>query len=63
VELGPVGALAFFFDPVAALGELRLAQAVRRSESIDAARDTLAALGVRTELDYERDRAAAGKGE
>jgi hypothetical protein len=63
VELGPVGALAFFFDPTAALDELPLARAVAGSESIDAARDTLAALGVRTELDYERDRAAAGKGE
>jgi hypothetical protein len=58
VELGPVGALAFFFDPIGALDELPLAQAVRGSDSIDAARDELAALGVRTELDYERDRAA-----
>jgi hypothetical protein len=58
VELGPVGALAFFFDPLAALPELPLAQAVRDSDSIDAARDALAARGVRTELDYERDRAA-----
>jgi hypothetical protein len=58
VELGPVGALAFFFDALAALPELPLAQAVRDSDSIDAARDALAARGVRTELDYERDRAA-----
>lgn len=58
VALGPVGALAFFFDPLAALSELPLAQAVRDSDSIDAARDALAARGVRTELDYERDRAA-----
>jgi hypothetical protein len=58
VELGPVGALAFFFDPVAALAELPLARAVQGSETIDEARDALAALGVRTELDYERDRAA-----
>jgi hypothetical protein len=58
VELGPVGALAFFFDPVAAVEELPLARAVRGSDSIDAARDELAARGVRTELDYERDRAA-----
>jgi hypothetical protein len=35
-----------------------LAQAVSGTESIDEARDALAALGVRTELDYERDRAA-----
>jgi hypothetical protein len=59
VELGPLGALAFFFDPVAASDELRLARAVRGSDSIDAARDALAALGVRTELDYERARAVA----
>ena len=58
VELGPLGAVAFFFDPVAALEELPLARAVERSASIDAARDSLEALGVRTELDYERDRAA-----
>jgi hypothetical protein len=62
VELGPVGALAFFFDPVAALDDLPLARAARGSESIDAARDGLAALGVRTELDYERDRAAEQPG-
>src|SRR4051812_34715072 len=58
VELGPVGALTFFFDPAAALDELPLARAVGGSESIEAARDALAALGVRTELDYERARAA-----
>ncbi len=58
VELGPIGALAFFFDPGPALEELPLARAVVGTESIDAARDALAALGVRTELDYERDRAA-----
>ena len=62
VELGPVGALAFFFDPVAALEGLPLARAVDGSESINAARDALAALGVRTELDYERDRAAGSQG-
>jgi hypothetical protein len=62
VELGPVGALAFFFDPVAALAELPLAQAARGSESIDEARDALAGRGVRTELDYERDRAAERQG-
>jgi hypothetical protein len=58
VELGPVGALAFFFDPTAALDELPLARAVQGSESIEEARAALAALGVRTELDYERARAA-----
>jgi hypothetical protein len=58
VELGPVGALTFFFDPIAAIEELPLTAAVRGSESIDEARNALADLGVRTELDYERDRAA-----
>jgi hypothetical protein len=63
VELGPVGALSFFFDLALSIGELPLAAAVTDSESIDEARDALAALGVRTELDYERERAAeAGPG-
>jgi hypothetical protein len=57
VELGPVGALAFFFDALAAIDALPLATAVRESASIDDARDALAARGVRTELDYERERA------
>jgi hypothetical protein len=58
VELGPVGALAFFFDAIAAIDELPLARAVAGSESIDDARDSLSELGIRTELDYERLRAA-----
>ncbi len=58
VELGPAGALTFFFDPVAAIPELPLAQAAGDSESIEQARSALEALGVRTELDYERDCAA-----
>jgi hypothetical protein len=63
VELGPVGALAFFFDAVAAVEELPLARAVAGSESIDAARSSLSELGVRTELDYERERAAERSGQ
>lgn len=58
VELGPVGALTFFFDPAVAVEELPLARAAAGTMSIDEARDALAALGVRTELDYERERAA-----
>ena len=58
VELGPLGALAFFFEPDLAIAELPLASAVQGSKSIDEARDALAELGVRTELDYERERAA-----
>ena len=35
-----------------------LAAAVAETDSIDAGRDALAALGIRTELDYERETAA-----
>jgi hypothetical protein len=62
VELGPVGSLAFFFDAAAAASELPLTTAVADSASIEEARSALAALGVRTELDYERDRAAEREG-
>jgi hypothetical protein len=58
VELGPVGALAFFFDAVSAIDELPLARAVAGSGSIEEARGSLSELGIRTELDYERARAA-----
>jgi hypothetical protein len=62
VELGPVGALTFLFDAAAANRELPLAAAVADSASIEEARAALAGLGVRTELDYERDRAAEQPG-
>jgi hypothetical protein len=57
VELGPLGALTFFFDAGVGVEELPLVGAVADSESIEDARAALAARGVRTELDYERDRA------
>ena len=58
VELGPVGALTFVFDPVAAPSEaLPLAHAVAEAASIEEGRAALAARGVHTELDYERSRA------
>ena len=61
VELGPVGALTFVFDPLAASpASLPLARAVAGTESIEQGRAALAALGVRTELDYERTRAGEG---
>jgi hypothetical protein len=61
VPLGPLGALTFFFDLEAALAtQLPLARAVADAEGLDAARDALAALGVRTELDYERSRMREG---
>ena len=59
VELSPLGALGFLFDPAPTLAAAApLARAVADADSIDAARDALAARGVRTELDYERERAA-----
>ena len=61
VELGPVGALTFVFDPVAAPSEaLPLAHAVVDADSIEEARAALAARGILTELDYERSRAGEG---
>jgi hypothetical protein len=58
VELGPLGALIFIFDPAAAnAAELPLAHEVRGTRSIEEAHDALSSLGVGTELDYERSRA------
>jgi hypothetical protein len=59
VPLSPVGALTFFFDPAAALrSAARLAAAVVECNSLEEAQAVLAARGVRTELDYERELAA-----
>jgi hypothetical protein len=56
VELSPAGALTFYFDPLAALrSAARLAAAVMNARDLDDANETLHGLGVRTELDYERD--------
>jgi hypothetical protein len=55
VELGPVGGLAFFFDLRSAAAALPLARAVTESAGIEEGRQRLGALGVRTELDYERE--------
>jgi hypothetical protein len=58
VELTPVGALAFLVDAGAGLPAYApLAAAVAREASIEDARTALSALGIRTELDYERERA------
>jgi hypothetical protein len=60
-ELGPVGALTFVFDPLAAPPDaLPLAHAVAGAASIEEGRATLAARGIHTELDYERSRAGEG---
>jgi hypothetical protein len=56
VELSPAGALTFYFDPVAAVrSAARLAAAVSDGRDLDDANEILHGLGVRTELDYERD--------
>jgi hypothetical protein len=59
VELSAAGALTHYFDPVVAIaaGEVPLAGAVREAGSLAEARDTLGALGIRTELDLEEARA------
>ena len=62
VELSPVGALCFLFDPARTLGAaVPLARAVSDATSIESARTALEAMGVRTELDFERERAAEGR--
>ena len=62
VQLSPLGALTFFFDPMLAVREAApLARAVAGAASLDEAQEILAAEGVRTELDIERERAAAAK--
>jgi PAS domain S-box-containing protein len=59
VPLSPAGAITYFFDVLAALESgATLAKHVRGAESLDEANERLRALGVRTELDYEREMAA-----
>jgi hypothetical protein len=59
VELTPLGALTFFFDPAAAANSaIPLATAVSPAASLEEAHDALMGMGVRTELDLERARAA-----
>jgi hypothetical protein len=51
----------FFFDPATAMASAaRLARAVQGAGSLAEADDRLAGMGIRTELAYERDAAAAG---
>jgi hypothetical protein len=58
VELSPVGALTFFFDPQVALGSAaRLAAAVKDARDLEHGNEILHGLRVYTELDYERDAA------
>jgi hypothetical protein len=61
VPLSPIGALTFYLDPLAALrSAARLAAAVMDAGSLEEANDVLNALGVRTELDLEREMASRG---
>ena len=58
VQLTREAANTWFFDPgVAVRATARLAAAVREAPDLDSANEALHELGVRTELDYERDRA------
>lgn len=58
VTLTAVGGLVFLLDPAAAVASAaRLARAVAGAADIDAADATLRAMGVSTELGYERDAA------
>jgi hypothetical protein len=58
VELTPLGALTFFFDPAVAIeAQVPLARAVADAPSLEAANDVLRAAGVGTELEIERARA------
>lgn len=60
VPLTPAGGRLICFDPVVAIGSAaRLAKAVADATSLDDAQAILTTLGVRTELDYEREAAAA----
>jgi hypothetical protein len=56
VDLRPEAAATVFFDPVVAAGSAsRLATAVHDAPGLDGANEILHRLGVRTELDYERE--------
>ena len=58
VELTPLGALTFFFDPLEAVkAAVPLATAVAPAGSLEQANEALAGMGVGTELDLERARA------
>jgi hypothetical protein len=55
----PAGGLTFFFDADLAIASAaRCARAVLDAPDMEAAQQILSGLGIRTELDYERDAAA-----
>jgi hypothetical protein len=60
VELSPVAALTFYLDVEATIRAVgRLARAVDGASSLEQANDALNDIGVSTELDLEREAAAA----
>jgi hypothetical protein len=62
VKLTPLTALTFFLSTTKVCDTLsRPAQAVSESSSLEAANDALHALGIRTELDLERERSSGAK--
>ena len=62
VKLTPLTALTFFISPTTLYEVLsRPAQAVRQCTSLEQANEALHAMGIRTELDLERERYAATK--
>jgi hypothetical protein len=61
LELSALGTLTVYVEPRAAVASAAaLARAVRDRPTLDAANDALHELGVRTELDYEREHAGTG---
>ncbi|HXG53078.1 MAG TPA: DUF1152 domain-containing protein [candidate division Zixibacteria bacterium] len=63
IKLTPLTALTFFLSPgVLYQSVARPARAVRSSASLEEANDALHALGIRTELDLERERYRAAQG-
>jgi hypothetical protein len=63
VKLTPLATLTFFLSPTALFDHLsRPAQAVGKTSSLEEANHALHALGLKTELDLERERYQAGAG-
>ena len=64
VRLSPVGALTVYLDPSATVESAgRLARAVMDASGLEEANEVLHALGVRTELDLEREAPGAAAGD
>ena len=62
LKLTPLTALTFFMAPTKLYETLsRPAQAVRQSSSLEEANDALHAMGIRTELDYERNSVSSAR--